>query len=515
MGTNNISLEVTKLWVSHESEIGYIEKYYSHMIKEPRLKILLDEHSRTSYFSPNTFEIHISAQNLLDILNENPNYAYASFYTIVLHEVGHAIYTPIRFADYWSDYLNILEDNRLEYQISLWNKVVKFNLLKHIIQDAKLNHMATRLVNSKDIKGVALGLLRTVDNSKFVSQFDTQEQKAILEEIFKLNYDYMFREENAKDFIDYDNGRIQKYISPSHKLEKLLIELLELKETQKQQPKQTKGKETDKSGDNPNIEKAQQEVEKNKKEVEDELEETKNENNKIRDSLNNGIGRLYNPEVNNESYRKHEIKAFEVFRQSGIKGSGFMNRNSGNAKELSLKRYMRREYTKEKVFSKNITNITRGGETSSVLFYLDISSSMRDQSRINIAIDYLRSFYDAMNKHLNIRMFAFGENTYEITRNELSRWFIHHKLEGSTNPSLLPIKNGEHVILITDGAFSCEIPEQYKLSANFVLLDADENLIKTFQELGIRNLTSVDSKNLDVGLDNATQFIRKILSKGI
>jgi len=515
MGTSNISFEVTKLWVSHESEIGYIEKYYSHMIKEPRLKVILDEHTPTSYFSPTNFEIHISAQNLLNIINENPKYAYASFYTIVLHEIGHAIYTPIRFNDYWNDYLNILEDNRLEYQISLWNKIVKFNLLKHILQDTQINHIATRLVKAKDIKGVALGLLRTVDNSAFVSQFDTQEQKAILEEIFKLNYDYMFREENAKDFIDYDVARIKNYISPSHKLEKLLIELLELKEKQKQEPKQTKQGTEPPKGSNPIIEKVKAEAQDNKQKVEDDLQETEDKNQKIRDSLNNGIGRLYNPQQDKEDYRKHEVKAFEVLRQSGIKGSGFMNRNSGNAKELSLKRFMRKEYTKEKVFSKNISNITRGGETSNVLFYLDISVSMRDQNRIGVAIDYLRSFYDAMNKHLNIRMFAFGEHTYEITRNELNRWFIGDKLEGSTNPSLLPIKSGEHVILITDGVFSCEIPEQYKLSANFVLLDAQPNLIQKFQELGIRNLTFVDSKNLDVGLDNATQFIRKVLSKGI
>lgn len=136
-------------------------------------------------------------------------------------------------------------------------------------------------------------------------------------------------------------------------------------------------------------------------------------------------------------------------------------------------------------------------------------------SKIKVATDYIKSFYDTMNKYINIRLFAFGSNTYEISRDELNLNFLNKNLEGNTNPSFVKPKQNEHIVLITDGSFGSTIPEYFINHAHFVLLEPSSQVYLDFQNVyQVRNLVVVSRNNLIEGLDNATKFIKRILQRG-
>jgi hypothetical protein len=132
-------------------------------------------------------------------------------------------------------------------------------------------------------------------------------------------------------------------------------------------------------------------------------------------------------------------------------------------------------------------------------------------AKIKVATDYLKSFYDSMSKRVNIRFLGFGQSTYEMGREELGRTFLEGKLEGSTKPSLVKIKPNEEIVILTDGHWNVEIPEQYKQRANFVIID-DDSVAEHFKTQGCRNVISVDTGNIKEGLDRATRFIKKVLN---
>lgn len=526
-----------KLWFSDIKSIKFIEQYYADMLNKPNLKIRLESERerglQTSHYNLNTNEIVIALSNLETLFVQFPNIAYSTFYTLMLHEIGHAIYTSRKLQ--YTDTMNVLEDNRLEFQISLWNLYTKFNILRYAFQDKNLNHDISRKSNNP--LAITLGLLRTVDNSPWVDFFSkTERQKEIVAEILKLNISYFSVDKTAYQIDQESNQQTaNKLMGISANIENLVNQLIEEKNKPvNPTPPQTKTTEPPKQGGEPvetkptqqNPQKTEQKAKEEKKkqieQIEKEMKQLEDENIQAKEeTVRDGISILSRGEKDTDNYDKYEVSAFTTFRSSGIRGSRIVSRYSGNAKQLSMRKFMRKGFVKnEKMFDKDIQELGKGGRSASILFYLDISGSMgeshsdtlhNNRTKIQVATDYLKSFYDTMNRHINIRIFAFGTNTYEITRDELNLRFLSENLEGSTNPTFVKAKPNEHIVLITDGSFGTEIPVEYVNHANFVLIEPGERLVAEFLDRGIRKLTVVNRSNLVEGLDNATTFLKRIL----
>lgn len=551
---------VKKLWNSDIKSIKYIEQYYANMLKKPNLKIRLEHESErgyrsTSYYDIDNAEVVISQSNLEQLMMEFPNIAYATFYSLMLHEIGHAIYTSRKLQ--YTETMNVLEDNRLEFQISLWNLYAKFNILRYAFQDQSVNQDIPRKSNNP--LAITLGLLRTVDNRGWVNYFSkTQRQQEIVAEILKLNNSYMFIDKTAFE-IDNEksNDTANKLMYIGSKVEALVKELIEEKnkpvsppppitktkqlpqdepitivnggsptnnEPQKQEEKPKEKQEQKQQ--NQNSKSQNEDKQKQIEDIKKELKEMEDKNIQDREEIvSSGISSLSYGEKDTTQYNKSEVAAFTTMRSSGIKGSRIVSRYSGNAKQLSMRKYMRKDFVKnEKLFEKDIQELGKGGRGSSILFYLDISGSMGTHSedvkyglpsKIQVATDYIKSFYDTMNKYINIRLFAFGQNTYEISRDELNLNFLTKNLEGNTNPTFVKPKLNEHIVLITDGSFSSSVPEYFSNHAHFVLLEPTSNVLLEFENVyKVRNLVVVNRRQLNEGLDNATKFIKRILQRG-
>lgn len=502
---------VEKLWNLEAKSIKFIEQYYAQELNEPKLIIELSEGASSSFYSREDAQIVIASSNLELFVRQYRDVSFKLFYSLIIHEIGHAIYTSRYLIPHYTEMLNILEDNRLEFQISMWNKRVRFNLLSYILQDKQLNNPITIQMSRNNPTTIGLGLMRTIDNSEYVEYYN-QISREKVSEILNLNNKYMFKSVKAKDMT---SSQALELVEIAARVRKLCEELSESsKQTPPPPPPQKplqKGKGGGKvsNGNKPQNEPPKPEN-KEPQDLEKELEDTKYENSKLKAEILNGVGLLKNTTDLETTYNKIDIKAFETLRSSGIKGTGFVGRYSGTAKELSLRAYSRRNFVKnQKPFTKQ-TNFSSGGKTSSVLFYLDISGSMSG-AKIKIATDYLKSFYDSMYKNLNIRFLGFGSNTYEMGREELARFYLERKLEGSTKPSLVKIKPNEEIVILTDGHWNVEIPEQYKQKANFVIIDS-QDAAKQFKLQGCRNVISVDTANIKEGLDRATRFIKKVLN---
>ena len=505
-----MSVLVEKLWNLEASAIKFIEQYYAQELKDPKLIIELRTDTNSSYYYRENSQIIISSKNLEIFVKQYRDVSFKLFYSLIIHEVGHAIYTSGLLITHYSDFLNILEDNRLEFQIALWNKRVRFNLLAYVLQDKQLNDPQTIMNSRGNPTTIALGLLRTVDNSLYVDYYNKVSHEKV-SQILSFNNKYMFKSVKAKDMT---REQAQELADISIRVKQLCEELADKSRVNPPPPPQlkkivSKTKGGGNGGTTPGNE-PKQPQNKQQEELEKELEETKQENTKLKSEILNGVGLLKNMNPQEKSYDKIDIKAFETLRSSGIKGTGFVGRYSGTAKELSLRNYSRRNFVKNtKPFIKQ-TNFSSGGKTSSVLFYIDISGSMSGM-KIKITSDYLKSFYDTMSNKLNIRFLGFGTNTYELGREELDRYFLEGKLEGSTKPSLVKIKPNEEIVILTDGHWNVEIPEQYKQKANFVIV-GEPHIAKHFESQGCRNVISVDIDNIKEGLDRATRFIKKVLN---
>ena len=190
------NLIVEKVFVYYRKQINFLEEYYTKKIGY-KVKIKLDKHAQTSYFSLHEQTIVIAQQNLLAILHQMPKLFYSLFYSLILHEIGHAIYTDNLP---YTDITNILEDNRIEHQIEKWNTRTKFRLFRYAFQDLAFERHG-KIERKTDL---ALALLRTVDNSKYVKQIGNTEKRAqIIESILRLNKtyqskDYELRKQNSK-----------------------------------------------------------------------------------------------------------------------------------------------------------------------------------------------------------------------------------------------------------------------------------------------------------------------------
>lgn len=499
-------LVVDKLWHQESKAIKFIEQYYAQELNIPKLRIELHNTS-SSYYLMEEHLVVIARDNLINFVRDYKQVSFKLFYSIILHEIGHAIYTPRQLLSAYTPYLNVLEDNRLEFHISLWNKRVRFNLVNYILQDKNLNDDKSVYNSRQNPVAIALGLLRTIDNKPYVEFYNKVDANKV-KRILDLNDKYTMVKTKA---INLDSNEITKLVDISKEVEVLCKELAEdmvaTNPPPPQKQKQGKSAKGKGSGNEPTeTDEGQSETE----QLEQELQEVKEENEKIRAEMSNGHGILVNDSVVENQYDKIDVKAFETMRNAGIKGKGKSERYSGTAKELSLVNYSRRHFVKNiKPFHRHDNPLTRGGKSGSVLFYLDISGSMSGD-KLKIATDYLKSFYDTMYKHMNIRFFGFGRNTYEMGRNELARVFLENKLEGQTNPEILKPKRNEHIVLLTDGHFNRQVPRDYIQNVSVVLIGS--GLKDFFVEQGCRNVIEVNISSIKEGLDRATSFIKKVLN---
>lgn len=180
-------LMVEKVFIYYRKQINFLEEYYTKKIGY-KVKIRLDKHAETSYFSLAGQSIVISERNLIAILNQMPKLFYSLFYSLILHEIGHAIYTDELP---YTDITNILEDNRIEHQIEKWNTRTKFRLSRYAFQDVAFERHG-KIENKAEL---GLALLRTVDNSKYVKELGNNEKRAkIIESILRLNKIYQSKE---------------------------------------------------------------------------------------------------------------------------------------------------------------------------------------------------------------------------------------------------------------------------------------------------------------------------------
>jgi len=514
---NNL-LAVQKLFANESKSIKFLEGYYAKVLNLPELKIQLSMGINTSYCDIINKQVVISAKNLRDLIFQDSRISFKMFYTILLHEIGHAIYTSDKLA--FSEILNILEDNRLEFQITMWNKAVRFDIVRYALFDKVLAGVKNLSPIANSPTSIGLALLRTIDNRPFVEFFSqTEENAKRVKRILQL--DMEFTMENAKA----DMSR--KIVNKLDKIvEEVTVLLLELSNQPTppppQKPTKQGGAEPTQSGgknnktDSPSKEDSK---EKQKQDLEDELSDIMLQNEEVKQDAMNGLGKLVNASPRLDDYKPLDISAFQVARTMGMRGTGTEYRRSGSASQLSLRKYARKDFDRTvKPFEKPTDVFSIGGKTSSVSFYLDISGSMGGYN-IDLATRYLKTFYDTMSKHMYIRFFGFARNTYEFTRNELELNFLENYLEGATHIQFVDaIKPNEHVIVLTDGAINGDIPKEYREQATFIVIGRDNHELTEMQthlimNKGVKsaNIIGVENKNIQEGLDRATAFIKKVL----
>lgn len=507
----NDLLIVQKLFTQERKSIKFLENYYADVLKAPNLKIQPSYHEETSYCDIVNKRIVISAQNLKTLMFQDTRISFKMFYTLLLHELGHAIYTPLKIK--YSDVFNILEDNRLEFQITLWNKAVRFDIIRYALFDKVIPEQfyANPIQILSNPTSIGLCLLRTLDNSFIVDYFKQEPEKYDkVKRILKL--DWEFTMENAKS--DMSDAVIEKLEKIVEEVRQLLSELaIPPKEKPKPVVRQQQSKGKGGGGSSPS------KTQPNKDKLEQELNDIEQENEKIKEETDNGMGMLLNENPKLDDYVPLDISAFQVARTMGIRGTGKDSRRSGTPKDLSLRKYMRRGFERNvKPFEKQTDVFSVGGKTTMVSFYLDISGSMSGEKTL-LTTRYLKTFYDKMSSHMYIRFFGFGSNTYEITRNELEYAFLENALEGSTYIQLIPqIKPNEHVIILTDGFIHGDIPQEYREKATFILVSNEPDLNNRMVEnitkghgVNERNVILVDTQNITEGLDRATAFIKRVL----
>ena len=554
----------------------FIEQYYSDIFGR-KMRIVLDERAKTSSCSLQTGTISIAVSNIVEMMYWARGLESATFYSLELHEIGHALYSPA-FSEIFNTeegarmlaasqtkarkraqltpqvVINALEDNRIEYNVERWNARTRFLVMRYTLQDTRVkpsnctqNPLATllaltRVVDNRKHKAV-IGCtperaLKVAEIERYVEQYrallgDARTDYTVLRSmaIFaELTYNAMFDllemempEEDEGDKgerADADEGE-----QDSDADEGDAPEDTDTDEQDKdaddtgegEDDEQDKGERADADegeqdsdadeGDTP--EDTQDPMDKLMDDIKRTVETLKSENKTIRDSIEENIGILENPFPNRNPYERIPIEAFTTVRRMGIKGAGTRGVRSGSIREFSYKRYARRDFIEgEKLFLRSDMDM-KGGQSATIVFYLDISGSMCNYGKIENAVLYLKSFYDVMHRLINIKIYAFGEHTYRITRNELDEGYLRPILEGSTKPQAIPLKPNEELVMVTDGDFH-NLPVEYYKRANFVLIDGSpDNLIRN----GATKVFAVDSKHLREGLDAATRGIKRLLQK--
>lgn len=491
---------VEKMIYEHKEQIKFLEEYYTEKNGFPTYIVFSWNQDTSSYSKP---RIKISNNNLMTFMEYDQVLTRPLFYTLLMHEMGHAIYTQ---GLPYSEIANVIEDNRIEYQIEQWNARVNFNLMRYIYQDKLIQERASAEQIMLHKPTLALALLRTLDNRKYYNLLSyTKERKNIVNEILRLHEQYKHLDYKYDTATLNQRLELEGLITQIDTLIDLLIDMKKQEQEQPQPQPQQQGQEQEQD----NEQQAQDtQTQQALDQALDDLSNLKQESTRMQGDVDYDTPILYNRQTDTEPYTKHKITAFDTQRRHGIKGSGSLPSSSGNAKQLNMQRYMRRNIvSNEKLFDKQ-SNFGRGGKAARAVFFLDISGSMSGDY-IRIASDYLKSFYDTMHNHMEIRLFGFGSTTFKISRNELNLSFLENNLQGSTRLDKVKILPNEEIIVITDGQIGGTMPEQVKRKAHFVIIDENKEL-KTLYDNYIHK-TFVRLDNIAQGLDQATQGIKKLL----
>jgi hypothetical protein len=256
--------------------------------------------------------------------------------------------------------------------------------------------------------------------------------------------------------------------------------------------------------------------------LENELQNALYSNAEQQKETKNAIGQLTNTSVDTEDYKRINLTAFTTLRRTGIKGNGTLPTNSGSIKQLNMRKYARREFVKvpEKYFDKR-NSAVKGGANPKIMFYLDISGSMDNGSRLSTALDYMRNFYDKLHQSVDIRMFAFGSFCYELSRQELNYSFMRSKVEQSTEPRWIEPLKDEEIIIITDGGWHKQhLREEWKRRAHIIVIDTSIQQIQSFARnkdaanfMEIKNLHLVSTDNMVKELEKATSVINEKIKR--
>ena len=584
-------------------QMKFLERYYSEEYKI-KVSIIIDAYADTSYFSPRDGKIAISAKNMLIIMRQLPHLKHKMFYSLLLHELGHAIYTPAhKWERAYSGFLNILEDNRIESHISKWNGSTNFRMLRYIFQDKVLDvkqfeEMLTNPQAPREQRAlhIALALLRTIKPQPYIDVVCSLNNNVPrVAKLQKLNREFqdtimfgnivadpMYKHlpevyENPKYINHYAlefercdkeySFRAQQMLDLVDRVKSICLELAgefdlpkqeqqgkgnpqkscnggdgpkQKQETQEQSPsdsqdnsdnKEDSEQDTEDTEDTEDNEQQAQGSQDNEQDTEDteeddtdadsdtaedseedELDQLEKaiqdamyEDKQIASRVGKDYGAITNFERNVEDYQKVNISAFTTVRRRGIKGHAKTPSVSGSMRDFNLRRYARRKFDNSpipKYFDRR-NEETRGGSNPAIMFYLDISGSMSGY-RIQTLLSYVRSFYDRLHNSVDIRIFAFGRFTYQLTRNELSLSFLQRRLEGSTNPSYIPPKSNEEIVIITDGEWGVDVPDVYRRRAHFILVDTNGRP-RGFNLC--RNVYPVSSHNLVKTLEQATSSL--------
>lgn len=533
----------------------FIEKYYAEKSGK-NIKIVLSDQTDTSYFTTDN-QIVISLYALVNILKEVPGYESSLYYTLQMHEIGHALYTDMDILKKVITYkqmtiLNILEDNRIEHLVNKWNASANFKVLKYITQDKVLNpdnFLGTFLT-------LSLGLLRTVDNRAYVGITKiTSGKPELVDEILALAEKYKLTNEKATgSYLLSLAGEVQT------KIEQLFEALAEqqkqkseknedAEQAQEQNDTENSEEQRQEGDQDANQENGQGKLDQEKEEEQEEdteqdsdekekeqdgelmgdpmdelLDEIKDELNKLKQKNIEDmkeLGEIVAPLVNEDypelPYEPDAITVFDTVRRSSIKG-GSSSRYQGNAKELVMKRYLRREFVQnEKLFQKRDMHGTEKDKSVKVAFFLDISGSMtsyemedkkgRLLTLIETATNYLKSFYDLMHTRIDIKMYAFGRNLWTITRKELNSKFLTEHTEGATRIPPIAIPKDTEIIVLTDGQIH-GMASMFIKRANFVVIGRH---VSDLKEAGARNVIETNQRDMVDDLNRATAGLAKIL----
>lgn len=583
-----------KLFRLYRSQVKFLEQYYTDFAGKKVVINLTNMSVSMCSHNANEAIVFISSPQLQESLFKLEGMEYSMFYTLLMHEVGHAIYsTPFNITEenkFGADrfgIFNVLEDMRVEYQIAQWNTMQKFDVLRYVTFDMALEEQF-----NIEPTAIACALLRTVNNkpyAKILSRVAPDEVK----EILSLGEAYKKRKVSFRDLLNNPleaTGQYKELLNIAVRVQELILRICEkfaerARKQQEQCKEQSDGKplqvfdpnspnqkpeeseeENEKETPEDTAEKTEEDLEggentgeENEEETEGEDDEGENETsdadttggdgetdaennvdtemsakinsiqceiNQMKNSeegldLGKVIETIENPEPISPEYERYKITVFDVERRSSLKGKRASQRHSGNQQELIMQRYMRRKYVNgEKLFeSERFSDMERGGKSFRVVFYLDGSGSMflsfGDDTMIGIATNYLRSFYDAMHKHIDIEFYLFAATTYKISYNELSPSFIS-SIPGfcsHTRPQLIELPPDVEMIIVTDGMWGVEIPQAYKDHAHFVIIGS--YMVEYFKRLGIKNIYPVVHGDVAAQLELATRGIAERIKNKI
>ena len=192
-----------KLFRLYKSQVKFLEQYYTDFAGKKVIINLTTMSVSMCSHNANEAIVFISSSQLQESLSKLEGMEYSMFYTLLMHEVGHAIYSaPFNIAEenkFVADrfgIFNVLEDMRVEYQIAQWNTMQKFDVLRYVAFDMVLEERF-----NIEPTAIACALLRTVNNkpyAKILGRVAPDEVK----EILSLGETYKKRKVSFRDLLN-------------------------------------------------------------------------------------------------------------------------------------------------------------------------------------------------------------------------------------------------------------------------------------------------------------------------